>query len=197
MVRIDNNNLHLLLEDAKDTGLVSNELGQLFLDLADNILGKSRYRGYPEDTKYEMQLNAMIPMCKYCFRYDAEKASGKTPAFSYCTRIIEMSFWDTLNKYYKAKNSEKDEEPEEAYSWWEGCNQVNEYDAELTEIYEKCCEIVARMSLKDRQIASILWGFGIVEDVDDDEAVDANDIRKNRQRIWRAIKKELMALKKV
>lgn len=190
MVRIDNDVLHGLLEEAKVTGQISEKLGKMFLDLADNILGKARYRGYPEETRIDLVYNSMIPICKYCFNYDASKATGKTPAFSYCTRIIEMNFWDTLNKYYKKENNSREDEDIEAVNWWLTCNEDHSGDARLTEIYEECCKIVAKMPLLDRQIASILWGFGDIEDMDDDAVTD-KDIRKNRQRIWKAIKKQL------
>lgn len=190
MVRIDNDVLHGLLEEAKVTGVISEKLGKMFLDLADNILGKARYRGYPEETRIDLVYNSMIPICKYCFNYDASKATGKTPAFSYCTRIIEMNFWDTLNKYYKKENNSREDEDIEAVNWWLTCNEDHSGDARLTEIYMACCKIVAKMPLLDRQIASILWGFGDIEDMDD-EAVTDVQIRKNRQRIWKAIKKQL------
>lgn len=196
MVRIDNSTLHDLLEKAKQTRVISEELGAMFLALADNILGKARYRGYPAETRDDLVYNSMIPICKYCFNYDASKASGKTPAFSYCTRIIEMNFWDTLNKYYKKENNTHDEDDIEAVDWWLTCNEDHSGDARLTAVYESACKIVAKMSVQDRQIASILWGFGDIEDLDDD-AVSANDIRKNRQRIWRTIKKELVAIHKI
>ena len=190
MVRIDNDTLHGLLEEAKVTGVISEDLGKTFLTLADNILGKARYRGYPEETRIDLVYNSMVPICKYCFNYDATKATGKTPAFSYCTRIIEMNFWDTLNKYYKRENESREDEDIEAVNWWLTCNEDHSGDARLTEIYEECCKIVAKMPLQDRQIASILWGFGDIEDMDDDTVTD-KDIRKNRQRIWKAIKKQL------
>lgn len=198
MVRIDNDTLHNLLEEAKVTRVISNDLGAVFLQLANNLLGKARYRGYPPETRDDLVYNSMIPICKYCFSYDASKATGKTPAFSYCTRIIEMNFWGTLNKYYKKSGDDNNSEEDdiEAFNWWFNNNEDTVNDEKLTEVYDAASKIVNKMSVQDRQIASILWGFGSIEDMDDDSVTD-KDIRKNRQRIWRTIKKELAIVFKV
>lgn len=135
MVQIDNDYLHQLLEEAKVTRVVSNELGKQFLQIATNLIGKDKYVGYDAYIRSELMYNAMIPICKYCYNYNASKAKGKTPAFSYCTRIIEMNFWGTLGKYYKAKNFKA--MLDEVVSEW----VIDNADSEADEIKEMLAEV--------------------------------------------------------
>lgn len=43
---IDRDRLHKLMRDYKDTGIIGEELGKMFMIMTDHILGHSNFRNY-------------------------------------------------------------------------------------------------------------------------------------------------------
>ena len=68
---IDRDILHQLMRDYKDTGIISEELGKMFMTMTDHILGHSNFRNYTQDVREEMKSYALLLLIKYSHNCDA------------------------------------------------------------------------------------------------------------------------------
>ena len=94
--------LRLIIEYKKTQNRkVYNQLGKIFILIAENILNKPSYINYTPDRKDEMISEATLDMCRYIFIFDEEKS--KNP-FAYFTRTAYNAFNRYFNKQKKFKD---------------------------------------------------------------------------------------------
>ena len=100
---IDRTELHNEMKAYKDTGIISERLGQLFMIMTDHILGHSNFRNYTQDVREEMRSHALLLLVKYSHNCDAYQRDARQ-TFNYITTIIFNACKQTLQKYYKHIN---------------------------------------------------------------------------------------------
>ena len=104
---IDRNELHSEMKAYKDTGVMSERLGQLFITMVDHILGHSNFRNYTTDIKDEMRSHALLLLVKYSHNCDAYQRDARQ-VFNYLSTVIFNAFKQTLQKYYKRLNTQRE-----------------------------------------------------------------------------------------
>ena len=104
---IDRNQLHQLMRDYKDTGKISEELGQMFMIMTDHILGHSNFRNYTQAVREEMKSYALLLLIKYSHNCDAYQRDARS-VFAYVTTIIFNAYRQVLQKYYKQQNLKRE-----------------------------------------------------------------------------------------
>ena len=104
---IDRNQLHQLMRDYKDTGKISEELGQMFMIMTDHILGHSNFRNYTQDVREEMKSHALLLLVKYSHNCDAYQRDARQ-TFNYITTIVMNACKQVLQKYYKQQNLKRE-----------------------------------------------------------------------------------------
>lgn len=104
---IDRNELHSEMKAYKDTGVISERLGQLFITMVDHILGHSNFRNYTQAVREEMKSHALLLLIKYSHNCDAYQRDARQ-VFNYLTTIIFNACKQTLQKYYKHQNLKRE-----------------------------------------------------------------------------------------
>ena len=104
---IDRDRLHQLMRDYKDTGIISEELGEMFMTMTDHILGHSNFRNYTQDVREEMKGYALLLLIKYSHNCDAYQRDARQ-TFNYITTITMNAFKQVLQKYYKHLNLKRE-----------------------------------------------------------------------------------------
>ena len=104
---IDRNEVHSEMKAYKDTGVMSERLGQLFITMVDHILGHSNFRNYTTDIKDEMRSHALLLLVKYSHNCDAYQRDARQ-VFNYLSTVIFNAFKQTLQKYYKRLNTQRE-----------------------------------------------------------------------------------------
>lgn len=104
---IDRNELHSEMKAYKDTGVISERLGQLFITMVDHILGHSNFRNYTVDIKEEMKSHSLMLLVKYSHNCDAYQRDARQ-TFNYITTIVMNSCKQVLQKYYKHLNTQRE-----------------------------------------------------------------------------------------
>lgn len=104
---IDRDQLHKLMRDYKDTGIIGEELGKMFMIMIDHILGHSNFRNYTQAVREEMKSHALLLLIKYSHNCDAYQRDARQ-VFNYLTTIIFNACKQTLQKYYKQQNLKRD-----------------------------------------------------------------------------------------
>ena len=104
---IDRDRLHQLMRDYKDTGIISEELGQMFMIMTDHILGHSNFRNYTQAVREEMKSYALLLLIKYSHNCDAYQRDARQ-TFNYITTIVMNSCKQVLIKYYKNQNMKRE-----------------------------------------------------------------------------------------
>ena len=104
---IDRNELHSEMKAYKDTGVISERLGQLFLTITDHILGHSNFRNYTQDVRQEMKSHALILLVKYSHNCDAYQRDARQ-VFNYLSTVTFNAFKQILLKYYKQQNLKRE-----------------------------------------------------------------------------------------
>ena len=104
---IDRNELHSEMKAYKDTGVISERLGQLFLTITDHILGHSNFRNYTQDVREEMKSHALILLVKYSHNCDAYQRDARQ-TFNYITTVVMNACKQILIKYYKRLNTQRE-----------------------------------------------------------------------------------------
>jgi DNA-directed RNA polymerase specialized sigma24 family protein len=94
---VNNKRFNDLLKEYEETksSHAFNEIGKIFLLIAQNLLNKTNFINYTQDRKEEMVSDATYFMTKYVDRYDTSK---KNP-FSYFTRVAYNAFLQNINDY--------------------------------------------------------------------------------------------------
>ena len=59
------------MRDYKDTGIIGEELGKMFMVMTDHILGHSNFRNYTQAVREEMKSHALLLLIKYSHNCDA------------------------------------------------------------------------------------------------------------------------------
>ena len=104
---IDRDRLHQLMRDYKDTGIISEELGQMFMTMTDHILGHSNFRNYTQAVREEMKSYALLLLIKYSHNCDAYQRDARQ-TFNYITTITMNACKQVLIKYYKNQNMKRE-----------------------------------------------------------------------------------------
>ena len=104
---IDRNELHSEMKVYKDTGVISERLGQLFITMVDHILGHSNFRNYTQAVREEMKSYALLLLIKYSHNCDAYQRDARQ-TFNYITTIVMNSCKQVLIKYYKNQNMKRE-----------------------------------------------------------------------------------------
>lgn len=102
---VENDEFLRLLEDFKETKVLSNALGQVFLTMTENLLFSKQFINYSDDWKAEMQSDSIFNCCRYAGTFDVNKGSNP---FAYFTRLIINAFIMRINK--EKKRNIKEEE---------------------------------------------------------------------------------------
>ena len=104
---IDRDRLHQLMRDYKDTGIISEELGKMFMTMTDHILGHSNFRNYTQDVREEMKGYALMLLIKYSHNCDAYERDARQ-VFNYLSTVTFNAFKQVLQKYYKNLNLKRE-----------------------------------------------------------------------------------------
>ena len=104
---IDRTELHSEMKAYKDTGVISERLGQLFITMTDHILGHSNFRNYTQAVREEMKSYALLLLIKYSHNCDAYQRDARS-VFAYVTTIIFNAYRQVLQKYYKQQNLKRE-----------------------------------------------------------------------------------------
>ena len=104
---INRNELHSEMKAYKDTGVISECLGQIFITMTDHILGHSNFRNYTQDVREEMKSHVLLLLVKYSHNCDAYQRDARQ-TFNYITTIIFNACKHTLQKYYKHMNLKRE-----------------------------------------------------------------------------------------
>jgi len=75
-------------------GIISEDLGEMFLGIANNLANKSNFNNYTY--KEEMIGLGLEYLCRFAKRYDYTNANAN--AFSYCTQICYNGFIQCIKK---------------------------------------------------------------------------------------------------
>ena len=86
----------------KETGNMSNELGQMFINIANKLGGHSYFRYYNNNVKDELISSAIHRMVANAHKFDLERANGN--AFAYFTQVAWNAFIFACKKHYKHIN---------------------------------------------------------------------------------------------
>ena len=104
---IDCNELHSEMKAYKDTGVISERLGQLFITITDHILGHSNFRNYTQAVREEMKSYALLLLIKYSHNCDAYERDARQ-VFNYLSTVTFNAFRQVLQKYYKNLNLKRE-----------------------------------------------------------------------------------------
>ena len=104
---IDRDRLHQLMRDYKDTGIISEELGDMFMTMTDHILGHSNFRNYTQAVREEMRSHALLLLVRYSHNCDAYQRDARQ-TFNYITTITMNACKQVLQKYYKHLNLKRE-----------------------------------------------------------------------------------------
>ena len=104
---IDRTELHSEMKAYKDTGVISERLGQLFLTITTHILGHSNFRNYTQDVRQEMKSHALLMLVKYSHNCDAYQRDARQ-TFNYITTVVMNACKQVLIKYYKNQNMKRE-----------------------------------------------------------------------------------------
>jgi hypothetical protein len=86
----------------KETGVMSNELGKMFIDIANKLGGHSFFRYYNNNVKDELISSAIYRLVSNAHKFDLERPNGN--AFSYFTQVAWNAFIFGCKKHYKHIN---------------------------------------------------------------------------------------------
>lgn len=100
--RVDNKELVIELVKFKETGVASERLGELFLDLVDNFATRSNFSGY--SYLEEMKSRAIFFLLSYSRSFNPEKSNN---AFAYCTQIAKNAFRQVIKKENRHAETKK------------------------------------------------------------------------------------------
>lgn len=86
----------------KETGIMSNELGKMFMDIANKLGGHTNFRYYNNNIKDELISAAIHRLVANAHKFDLERANGN--AFAYFTQVAWNAFVFACKKHYKHTN---------------------------------------------------------------------------------------------
>ena len=89
----------------KDTNQISDRLGQIFYEIAENMTKHPRFNRYDIELKKDMIQDAVLKMIRNLHNFKEQK---RQQSFSYCSCIAGTSFMDTLKKHYRHINRQRE-----------------------------------------------------------------------------------------
>ena len=102
---VDSQEIWAEISNWKNTNQISDRLGQIFYEIAENMTKHPRFNRYDIELKKDMIGNAVLKMIRNLHNFKEEKSQQ---AFSYCSCIAWTSFVDTLKKHYKYINRQRE-----------------------------------------------------------------------------------------
>ena len=99
--------LHQQLKIYKDTGEITNRLGEILYLMCDRILRHSNFNGYSQDLKEEMRSYAILLLMRYLHNINPDERNARN-CFNYITASIFNAFRQILIKYYKVQNLKRE-----------------------------------------------------------------------------------------
>lgn len=90
------------LQKFKDTNIMSNELGKMFMDIANKLGGHTNFRYYNNNVKDELISAAIHRMVANAHKFDLLRPGGN--AFAYFTQVAWNAFVFACKKHYKHIN---------------------------------------------------------------------------------------------
>ena len=102
---IDSQEIWAEISNWKNTNQISDRLGQIFYEIAENMAKHPRFNRYDIELKKDMIGNAVLKMIRNLHNFSYEK---RQQSFSYCSCIAWTSFMDTLKKHYKYINRQRE-----------------------------------------------------------------------------------------
>ena len=102
---IDNKRFITLLDEFKESKVLSEELGKIFVEMTQHLLFSKQFINYSEDWKAEMESDALFNCCRYAGTFDKTKSSNP---FAYFTRTIINGFIMRIKKEKKTNLREED-----------------------------------------------------------------------------------------
>jgi len=88
------------IKSYKDNDIISEELGQMFLDITTRLCGHSYFRNYNQYIKEDLQSAALEKMIIGVDKYNMKF----TNPFAYFTQIAFNAYYQTCKKHYKHIN---------------------------------------------------------------------------------------------
>lgn len=101
---VNNDEFLKLLDEYKETKVLSEKLGKIFVDMSKNLLYSRQFINYSDDWKAEMQSDALFNLCRYAGTFDRTKSSNP---FAYFTRTIINAFIMRIKKEKKGNMNEE------------------------------------------------------------------------------------------
>ena len=102
---VDSQEIWAEISNWKNTNQISDRLGQIFYEIAENMTKHPRFNRYDIELKKDMIGNAVLKMIRNLHNFKEEKSQQ---SFSYCSCIAWTSFIDTLKKHYKYINRQRE-----------------------------------------------------------------------------------------
>ena len=90
------------LQKYKDTGIMSNELGRMFMDIANKLGGHTSFRYYNNNIKDELISCAIHRLVANAHKFDLQRENAN--AFSYFTQVAWNAFVMACKQHYKHIN---------------------------------------------------------------------------------------------
>lgn len=90
------------LQKLKDTGIMSNELGKMFIDIANKLGGHTNFRYYNNNIKDELISCAIHRLVTNAHKFDLTRKNAN--AFSYFTQVAWNAFVMACKQHYKHVN---------------------------------------------------------------------------------------------
>lgn len=124
------------LRKYKETGEMSNELGKMFMDIANKLGGHTNFRYYNNNIKDELISSAIYRMVANAHKFDLDRQNAN--AFAYFTQVAWNAFVMACKQHYKHVNI-KQKIAIEYLSELEGTDDIcdcNYLKKQLTEMIE-------------------------------------------------------------
>lgn len=90
------------LQRYKDTGVMSENLGKMFIDIANKLSGHTNFRYYNNNIKDELISCAIHRLVANAHKFDLERKNAN--AFAYFTQVAWNAFVMACKQYYKHVN---------------------------------------------------------------------------------------------
>lgn len=101
---IESTELYAEIKKYQESGIMSEELGEMFLLLANKITNSKYFRRYQISDKNDMVSTAILDCVKAAKKFDISRSN----AFAYFTSVSVNAFRSFLKKKYKISNFKMD-----------------------------------------------------------------------------------------
>ena len=104
---VDPNELHAELAKYQSTDIISERLGQIFINMTYHILNHSNFKQYNDNLKDDMRSHAIFMLMKYVHNCDPTERSPEN-CFNYVSTCIFNAYRQVLKDYYRDVNLKND-----------------------------------------------------------------------------------------